>query len=315
MTPTRLMPIGVRWLSSKVKPSTTAQLVRPRLAPNALSCWRLSSTLTPDPFAAFDRATRSPSSKNAPKIVRSSASNSASTSVPLSATTASSGQSAAIEAHPATSAAELHPLPIPVKAPTFPGGADADASNETPLLDLDDSTINWSQSFSGLSKQPFSKEVSQILMAPLDPDDVEIKPDGVIYLPEIKYRRILNEAFGPGGWGLAPRGSSHVTTRNVSREYALICLNRLVSLTRGEQDYFNGVDSIPTATEGCKSNALMRCCKDLGVASELWDPNYINWWKTKYATVEWTVSTGGKKKGLWKKKRSEAWTPRLPPKM
>ena len=27
---------------------------------------------------------------------------------------------------------------------------------------------------------------------------------------------------------------------------------------------------IPTATEAAKSNALMRCCKDLGIASELW---------------------------------------------
>lgn len=26
------------------------------------------------------------------------------------------------------------------------------------------------------------------------------------------------------------------------------------------------------AMESAKSNALMRCCKDLGVASELWDP-------------------------------------------
>ncbi len=29
---------------------------------------------------------------------------------------------------------------------------------------------------------------------------------GLIYLPEIKYRRILNTAFGPGGWGLMPLG-------------------------------------------------------------------------------------------------------------
>ena len=35
------------------------------------------------------------------------------------------------------------------------------------------------------------------------------------------------------------------------------------------QDYFDP-GGIATATEGCKSNALMRCCKDLGVASELW---------------------------------------------
>lgn len=26
------------------------------------------------------------------------------------------------------------------------------------------------------------------------------------------------------------------------------------------------------ACESAKSNALMRCCKDLGIASELWDP-------------------------------------------
>jgi len=93
--------------------------------------------------------------------------------------------------------------------------------------------------------------------------------DGIIYLPEIKYRRILNRAFGPGGWGLAPRSETTVTAKSVSREYALVCHGRLVSLARGEQDYFDP-GGIATATEGCKSNALMRCCKDLGVASELW---------------------------------------------
>ena len=46
-------------------------------------------------------------------------------------------------------------------------------------------------------------------------------------------------------------------------------LCRLVAIARGEQEYFDP-SGIPTATEGCKSNALMRCCKDLGIASELW---------------------------------------------
>ena len=31
---------------------------------------------------------------------------------------------------------------------------------------------------------------------------------GLIYVPEIKYRRILNQAFGPGGWALVPKGES-----------------------------------------------------------------------------------------------------------
>jgi hypothetical protein len=57
---------------------------------------------------------------------------------------------------------------------------------------------------------------------------------------------------------------------------------RLVSIARGEQDYFSK-EGIPTAAEGCKSNAMMRCCKDLGVASELWDPRFIRKFKAQHA--------------------------------
>jgi len=37
-----------------------------------------------------------------------------------------------------------------------------------------------------------------------------------------------------------------------------------------------------TALEAAKSNALMRCCKDLGIASELWDPSFVAQWRQKY---------------------------------
>ncbi|MCJ1414095.1 hypothetical protein MMC32_000420 [Xylographa parallela] len=151
----------------------------------------------------------------------------------------------------------------------------SDGLDDQPLV-LDEGTtkVDWSRSFHGLSTQPFSKEAADILLQPISPDDVEVKPDGIIYLPEIKYRRLLNKAFGPGAWGLAPRGETIVTAKAVTREYALVVLGRLVSVARGEQDYFSP-EGIPTAAEGCKSNALMRCCKDLGVASELWDPVFI----------------------------------------
>lgn len=52
--------------------------------------------------------------------------------------------------------------------------------------------------------------------------------DAGLYLPEIKYRRALNKAFGPGGWGLAPRSETNVGPKVVSREYALVCLGRCV---------------------------------------------------------------------------------------
>jgi len=68
-----------------------------------------------------------------------------------------------------------------------------------------------------------------------------------------------------------------------------------VSIARGEQAYFDP-EGIPTATEGCKSNALMRCCKDLGVASELWDPVFIRNFMQKHAREVWVEHMTTKKR-------------------
>lgn len=43
--------------------------------------------------------------------------------------------------------------------------------------------------------------------------------------------------------------------------------------TVGEHTFYSANNMVyGKAMEAAKSNALMRCCKDLGVASELWDP-------------------------------------------
>ncbi len=99
-------------------------------------------------------------------------------------------------------------------------------SDQPSVLEDGDSQVDWARSFHGLSTAPFAKEAADALLEPIPFDDVEVKPDGIIYLPEIKYRRILNKAFGPGGWGLAPRGETLVTAKAVTREYALLAHGR-----------------------------------------------------------------------------------------
>jgi hypothetical protein len=94
--------------------------------------------------------------------------------------------------------------------------------------------IDWTRSYHGLGSVSFTPEQGEILLAPVANEDVEVKPDGIIYLPEIKYRRILNKAFGPGGWGLAPRGESIVTGKIVTREYGLVVQGRYVSRLCGQ---------------------------------------------------------------------------------
>ncbi|KAK5654669.1 hypothetical protein OQA88_6992 [Cercophora sp. LCS_1] len=169
--------------------------------------------------------------------------------------------------------------------------------------------IDWSTSYHGLSTAAFPPETAAILMAELNPLDVEMKPDGIIYLPEIKYRRILNKAFGPGGWGLAPRGELIVGEKVVTREFALVVNGRFIAEARGECAYFSE-ETIPTAGEGCKSNALRRCCKDLGIASELWDPRYIREFKKKHAEEVWVEHVVNKRKRqIWKRKDAEPQYP------
>ena len=67
--------------------------------------------------------------------------------------------------------------------------------------------------------------------------------------------------------------SRAVSFQGVSKSLAANSDVRLVAIARGEQEYFDP-SGIPTATEACKSNALMRCSKDLGIASELWYVSY-----------------------------------------
>lgn len=104
-------------------------------------------------------------------------------------------------------------------------------TDAAPRLDENEKQVDWAHSFHGLSSTPFTSEQSAVLQQELTADDIEIKPDGILYLPEIKYRRILNKAFGPGGWGLAPRGETIVTGKLVTREYGLVAGGRYVCTT------------------------------------------------------------------------------------
>ncbi|KFA67645.1 hypothetical protein S40285_04935 [Stachybotrys chlorohalonatus IBT 40285] len=162
--------------------------------------------------------------------------------------------------------------------------------------------VDWATSFHGVSAKPVTSEQFERLNRPLNTKDIEVKPDGIIYLPEIKYRRRLNEAFGPLGWGLVPRGEPVVGDNIVTREYALIIGGRFAAQAQGENNYF-GQDQLPSAVEGCKSNALMRCCKDLGIGSELWDPQFIRWFRKTSMEEVWVEHlTTKKKRTFWYRK-------------
>lgn len=151
-------------------------------------------------------------------------------------------------------------------------------------------TESYIEGFVGMATGAFSKEIVAALTAPINHEDVEIKPDGIVYLPGVFYRQRLIQAFGPGGWALAPRAP--VRTRDqgggtlVIYAGALFAHGRFVSEAMGQCVYWpkNAGMTYADAAEGAKTDCITRCCKDLGIAHELWDPGWRGEWQRKYAT-------------------------------
>lgn len=159
--------------------------------------------------------------------------------------------------------------------------------------------------FAGISAAPVTENQWEILKRQVDDDDVEIRPDGLIYMPEIKYRRVLNETFRPGGWSLMPLSKPEIMGNSVTWAFALYVDGRYFATAVGEKEYFadNPNMSYATCAESAKSNAMMRCCKDLGIASDLWNPVFIRDWKKKYSVEVWCENQKTKKRRkLWRKK-------------
>lgn len=135
--------------------------------------------------------------------------------------------------------------------------------------------------------QTFHGSVREILLEPPSDDMVDIRADGIIFISIIHYRRKLTRAFGPGGWWVVPNSDvDEVDAMKKVLRYrgTLYVHGRYIAEAVGEHDYDPASDSLGDAREAAKSNCLMRCCKDLGIFSELWDRAFIDEWKVRFAT-------------------------------
>lgn len=168
-----------------------------------------------------------------------------------------------------------------------------------------------------------TKEQIDILLAPGDPGDYGINPSGQVYVSHSHYRARLTAAFGPGGWGVIPFGDAILTkvkgddgerhTIGISRDYGLYIQGVLVSVAPGYTAWDE--DGIETksgkrnlqigygdALESARSQAIVRCAKDLGMFRECWDKAWTKEWKDKNA-----------QKGQYGWEKKKAGAPRTSP--
>lgn len=146
-----------------------------------------------------------------------------------------------------------------------------------------------------------------ILYAPVNQVDVEIRPDGLVYLPWMEYVTRLREAFGLE-WAIIPQGMPKFNKNSIFWGFWLVIQGKLAGYAIGEQEYIpsNAKMSYSDAVEGAKSNALMRLCKGIGISLDLWKPSYVKAWKEKYAETYYDET---KRKKLWRKKGEQRTPP------
>jgi hypothetical protein len=86
-------------------------------------------------------------------------------------------------------------------------------------------------------------------------------------------------------------------------EFALYAEGRFVSMATGEMRLHDNNDNMSKGDvlEGVKSNALTRCCKDLGIAAELWDRSFADAWREANCVKVWVERRDGKAKPQWRK--------------
>jgi len=132
----------------------------------------------------------------------------------------------------------------------------------------------------GLSTLRLTAAEMQSLTRPLDPKtEVEVRPDGVVFMPTGLVRARLDETFGPGQWGLRQERDPFYDsqTNECCYDGSLWVRGKFISRAVGgcrwspTNRQMNKTDAI----EGAKSDCLRRCCKDIGIGRELWTPSWI----------------------------------------
>lgn len=164
--------------------------------------------------------------------------------------------------------------------------------------------------YNNASMLVIEKEEQIKLTAPFDEKMIEIRPDGLIYLPQTFWRQRLNETFGIGQWCLVIKGQHKDPDPNKDKLYLqgiLMVRGSYMSEAVGEAELHskNSQQSWASVWESAKSDCITRCCKDLSIASELWQPQFINKWKSDHAVEVWVeVDYNGQKKSKkqWRKK-------------
>ena len=153
-----------------------------------------------------------------------------------------------------------------------------------------------------ISKLQYSESELKVLHAPFEDDDLDIKSTGIVYAPWVSFVRRIRTAF-KGSYMFLPHGEPRPSAdgKLIVWPHYFFIKGHLVNYAIGECPYIptNLQMSYGDAIEGSKSNAIMRCCKGIGIGLELWDRKFTEKWKEKNAYLSNDTDKNGDR--IWKR--------------
>jgi hypothetical protein len=135
--------------------------------------------------------------------------------------------------------------------------------------------------YSNVSKLLLPIESVKQLSRPVHPSELFINEKGWLYLSQRGYLDRLNAAVPT--FVFKPVGSLKRNAKVAYQEWALYINGSFVSEAFGE----SSVSDEDIEAENIKYTALVRVCKDLGIASELWDPRQVNKLRSLHFDRNW----------------------------
>jgi hypothetical protein len=163
--------------------------------------------------------------------------------------------------------------------------------------------------YEGASTLKLNKQEDKELRADFPDESVEIRPhDGIIYIGHMALRERLWSVFGPTSVAeICRERFIRADTNEVAVDLVLMIRGVFIAEGVGTAKYYpnNPKASFGDTVEAAWSDAIRRCCKKCGVGTQVWRPQYVRDWLTKYAV---------QRDGKWFRRRPEEMSAEPAPK-
>lgn len=161
-----------------------------------------------------------------------------------------------------------------------------------------------------LGQMILTPEQEAILNEPVDPAEVDIRPDdGAVYLSHAYYRKQLTRAFGRMGWSFIPGSplAQEPGTKNYYRVWILFVGGVYAAEAMASRQYHadNARMDLSDVAEAIKSDCIRRVCKDMQIGMDCWDKRWTEKWKRENAIQVIAKDWKGNNSKMWRRKDAD----------